>query len=76
MGSAVLSGLTSLDDAYVQTDRDGVVLIDELKSIGFVGEVVPPLKPHAHVELHIEQGPILGCVRNRIGTIHTRFLFV
>jgi beta-ureidopropionase / N-carbamoyl-L-amino-acid hydrolase len=39
---------------------DGAVLGDELERIGWAGDAaVPGPAPHAYVELHIEQGPVL-----------------
>lgn len=60
LGSAVACGRLSLDYAYELKDRDGLRLRDELEKIGFLGdcdEKVTP--PHAYLECHVEQGPIL-----------------
>ena len=75
LGSLVYVGGLPLEEAYRAQSADGKVLIDELTKIGYVGQAALPLcKPHAFVELHIEQGPILdiegitiGAVRNLQG---------
>ena len=60
MGSLVYAGGMSAADACASVGIDGTVLGEELKRIGYAGTVEPGfLKPHAFVELHIEQGPIL-----------------
>lgn len=60
LGSAVATGRIPLADAYDLKDADGLTVKGELSRIGFLGgapEVIAP--PHAYVECHIEQGPIL-----------------
>jgi N-carbamoyl-L-amino-acid hydrolase len=70
LGSLVYVGGLSLDDAYASHSADGKVLIDELTKIGYVGEsALPFCKPHAFVELHIEQGPILDIEGVTIGAV-------
>ena len=70
LGSLVYVGGLSLDDAYASHSADGKVLIDELTKIGYVGKAALPLcKPHAFVELHIEQGPILDIEGVTIGAV-------
>lgn len=60
MGSLVYAGGLDLKVALNSKDRDGVVLGDELKRIGYAGEFPRrALLPQAYIELHIEQGPIL-----------------
>lgn len=60
LGSAVATGRIALDHAHALCDRDGKRLVDELAAIGFLGRADERLRPpHAYVELHIEQGPIL-----------------
>jgi beta-ureidopropionase / N-carbamoyl-L-amino-acid hydrolase len=60
MGSLTYVGGLALDDAYAIRGIDGATVGEELRSIGYVGEARPGwLKPHAYLELHIEQGPIL-----------------
>jgi N-carbamoyl-L-amino-acid hydrolase len=61
LGSAVACGRIPLVDAYALTDRDGVSVKEELARIGYLGDADERLAPpHAYVELHIEQGPVLA----------------
>ena len=49
-----------LEDALDVVGIDGAVLGEELERIGWAGDAaVPGPAPHAFVELHIEQGPVL-----------------
>ncbi|MGX5716816.1 M20 family metallo-hydrolase [Arthrobacter sp. MAHUQ-56] len=60
LGSAVAAGRLTLDYAYDLTDKAGLRFGDELERIGFKGERSVRLEaPHAYVEAHIEQGPVL-----------------
>jgi N-carbamoyl-L-amino-acid hydrolase len=60
MGSLVYVGGLTLDDAYATRGIDGATVGEELRRIGYAGEAKPGwLRPHAYLELHIEQGPIL-----------------
>jgi N-carbamoyl-L-amino-acid hydrolase len=60
LGSAVAAGRIRLEDAHALTDADGKSFGDELERIGFAGEGPVLLDPpHAYVECHIEQGPVL-----------------
>jgi N-carbamoyl-L-amino-acid hydrolase len=60
LGSLVYAGGMPLEDALDTVGIDGAVLGDELERIGWAGDAaVPGPPPHAHVELHIEQGPLL-----------------
>jgi N-carbamoyl-L-amino-acid hydrolase len=60
LGSLVYAGGMALEDALGTVGIDGAVLGDELERIGWAGEAaVPGPAPHAYVELHIEQGPLL-----------------
>lgn len=80
MGSLVYAGGMSAGEACATVGIDGTVLGEELKRIGYAGTVEPgTLQPHAFVELHIEQGPILeaegyaiGAVENLQGSLHGR----
>ena len=70
LGSLVYVGGLSIDEAYASHSADGKVLIEELTKIGYVGMAALPLcKPHAFVELHIEQGPILDIEGITIGAV-------
>jgi N-carbamoyl-L-amino-acid hydrolase len=60
MGSLVYAGGLPVEEALATVGTDGSVLGAELERIGYAGAVGPGfLKPHAYVELHIEQGPVL-----------------
>ena len=70
LGSLVYVGGMPLDEALAVKAIDGAVLGDELKRIGYHGTA--PLgvhKPHAFVELHIEQGPLLDADGIKIGAV-------
>jgi N-carbamoyl-L-amino-acid hydrolase len=70
LGSATATGRLSLKQAYELKDRDGLMVKDELEKIGFVGkEDVGRIKPHAYMECHIEQGPILRSRGLDIGVV-------
>ncbi|MBP1882308.1 Zn-dependent hydrolase [Sinorhizobium mexicanum] len=60
MGSLVYAGGLSVDQALATVGTDGSVLGEELRRIGYAGADGPGFsKPHAYVELHVEQGPVL-----------------
>jgi beta-ureidopropionase / N-carbamoyl-L-amino-acid hydrolase len=60
MGSLVCAGGLPLEEALATVGTDGTVLGAELEKIGYAGTEEPGfLKPHAYIELHIEQGPVL-----------------
>lgn len=70
LGSAVATGRIALEVARATTDANGITVGDELDRIGFCGETDHHLAPpHAYVELHIEQGPILGRKKLDIGVV-------
>jgi beta-ureidopropionase / N-carbamoyl-L-amino-acid hydrolase len=72
MGSLVYAGGLGLNEAYAATDKDGCSVGDELRRIGYLGAARPgALRPHAFVELHIEQGPILDEEKVRIGVVES-----
>ncbi len=59
-GSLVFVGGLSVTDSHTSIGTDGARLGAELARIGYHGAREPGFfKPHAYVELHIEQGPIL-----------------
>ena len=69
-GSLVYAGGLPLDEAYATVGIDGKVLKDELARIGYLGDAPMPLyRPHAFVELHIEQGPVLDIEGITIGAV-------
>ncbi|MCP3853639.1 MAG: Zn-dependent hydrolase [Actinomycetia bacterium] len=70
MGSLVYVGGLPLETALATTGIDEAVVADELDRIGYLGTApVPGAVPHAFVELHIEQGPILEAEDYRIGVV-------
>ena len=79
MGSLVYVGALALDAAYAVRGIDGKTVGEEIKRIGYVGAAEPGwLKPHAYLELHIEQGPtledeglVIGAVEGITGLVWT-----
>lgn len=70
LGSAVHQGSLDLDQAYAATDRDGLRFDDCLDAIGYRGDrPIEAKRPHAFVELHIEQGPVLEHEGITIGAV-------
>ncbi|TDK65085.1 Zn-dependent hydrolase [Bacillus salipaludis] len=70
MGSLVYAGGLSVEDALKSVGTDGTLLGVELERIGYSGSKEPGyLKPHAYIELHVEQGPILEKVGIPIGAV-------
>ncbi|HEX7952905.1 MAG TPA: Zn-dependent hydrolase [Burkholderiales bacterium] len=69
MGSGVFAGVFTLDHALAQKDIDGKSVGDELRRIGYAGDV-PSGRPFAaYFEAHIEQGPILEDAGDTIGVV-------
>lgn len=70
MGSLVCAGGLSIESALDTIGTDGTRLGDELKRIGYAGDIVPAtVIPHEYLELHIEQGPILEAEDTLIGVV-------
>lgn len=70
MGSLVYAGGLSVDDALKSVGTDGTILGKELERIGYAGTKEPCfLKPHAYIELHVEQGPILDKMGIPVGAV-------
>ncbi len=70
LGSAVATGRIELERAHALCDRAGKSVKHELAAIGFLGEADPRLvPPHAYVECHIEQGPMLRAANKDIGVV-------
>ena len=70
LGSLVYVGGLPLEEALEIADRDGATVGAELDRIGYRGAApVPGRVPHAFVELHIEQGPVLEDAGLRIGAV-------
>ncbi len=69
-GSLVYVGGMPLEELYATRGIDGKIFRDELERIGYLGEAPLPLyRPHAYVELHIEQGPVLDQEGITIGAV-------
>lgn len=70
LGSLVYVGGLQLETALDIKAIDGARLGDELIRIGYAGPLpCPGQLPHAYVELHIEQGPLLEANGVRIGAV-------
>ena len=70
LGSLVYAGGMTTEQAHDVVGIDGARLGDELARIGYLGSVpCPGATPHAFVELHIEQGPLLEVNAVRIGAV-------
>jgi N-carbamoyl-L-amino-acid hydrolase len=70
MGSLVYVGGLALEDAYAVRGIDGTTVGEELRRIGYAGDARPGfLKPHAYLELHIEQGPVLENEGRAVGAV-------
>jgi N-carbamoyl-L-amino-acid hydrolase len=70
MGSLVYVGSLKLEDALNARSADGLRVGDELQRIGYAGtEPCGRPVPHAFVELHIEQGPILDMEGGLLGAV-------
>ncbi|MGA1565263.1 MAG: Zn-dependent hydrolase [Ilumatobacteraceae bacterium] len=70
LGSLVYAGGLGLEEALDIVSIDGARLGDELEKIGYQGGApCPGPAPHAFVELHIEQGPVLEIEGFRLGAV-------
>jgi N-carbamoyl-L-amino-acid hydrolase len=70
LGSLVYVGGMPLAEAHAARSIDGKALGAELARIGYLGDKAPGfVRPHAFVELHIEQGPILEAEGLTIGAV-------
>lgn len=70
LGSAVAAGRLTLEHAYALTDREGNTVGGELARIGAAGTEDERLAPpHAYVECHIEQGPVLAEAGAQVGVV-------
>jgi N-carbamoyl-L-amino-acid hydrolase len=70
MGSLVYVGGLALEEAYAVRGIDGAAVGEELRRIGYAGKARPGfLTPHAYLELHIEQGPVLENERVVVGAV-------
>lgn len=72
MGSLVFAGGRAVKEALATVGTDGTVLGAELARIGYAGLEEPGfLRPHAYVELHVEQGPLLDSQGIPIGAVES-----
>ena len=71
LGSLVYVGGLALEAALDAHAADGARVGDELERIGYAGPTPCPAAafPHAYVELHIEQGPVLEDEGITIGAV-------
>ena len=70
LGSAVATGRLELEHAYGLRDLAGRTVRDELAAIGFLGEAEPQREPpHAYLEVHVEQGPVLAAEGYALGVV-------
>ena len=70
LGSLVYAGGLAMEEALAAVAIDGKVLGAELQRIGYAGAApLPACRPHAFVELHIEQGPVLDAEGVTIGAV-------
>jgi N-carbamoyl-L-amino-acid hydrolase len=70
VASGVFAGVFSLDYGLSRKDVDGKTIGEELKRIGYAGDLpCGSRKLHAAFELHIEQGPILEAEDKTIGVV-------
>ncbi|HBX77093.1 MAG TPA: Zn-dependent hydrolase [Acidimicrobiaceae bacterium] len=70
LGSLTFVGGLALEEALDTIAIDGARLGDELSRIGYHGmSPLPAAPPHAFVELHIEQGPVLEAEGYQIGVV-------
>jgi N-carbamoyl-L-amino-acid hydrolase len=70
MGSCVHAGVLSLDAAFAARDAAGMSVGQEIAAHACAGEMEPgTIRPHAFVELHIEQGPILDAEGRGFGIV-------
>lgn len=70
ISSGVFGGQFSLEHGLSRADADGLTIGQELKRIGYAGELpVGGRELHAYVEAHIEQGPILEDEEISVGVV-------
>ena len=70
LGSLTYAGGMAVEEAHDIVGIDGARVGDELGRIGYLGvHPCPGPVPHAYVELHIEQGPVLESFNTDIGVV-------
>jgi len=72
LGSSVYVGEWTVEQARATQGIDGSNFGAELDRIGYAGSMVPgAIRPHAFIELHIEQGPVLDRESIPVGVVDT-----
>jgi len=72
LGSLVYVGGMSLEEALDIEGIDGAIVGEELERIGYAGPApLPGPAPHAFVELHVEQGPVLEAEGTTVGAVES-----
>lgn len=72
LGSLVYVGGMPLEEALDIEGIDGAILGAELERIGYNGPApLPGMVPHAFVELHVEQGPVLEIENITVGAVES-----
>lgn len=72
LGSLVYVGGMPLEEALDIEGIDGAIVGAELERIGYDGSApLPGLIPHAFVELHVEQGPVLEIEGITVGAVES-----
>lgn len=72
LGSLVYVGGMALEEALDIVGIDGAIVGEELARIGYDGSApLPGLVPHAFIELHIEQGPVLEIENTTVGAVES-----
>jgi beta-ureidopropionase / N-carbamoyl-L-amino-acid hydrolase len=70
LGSLVFAGGLAVEEAHDIVGSDGATVGAELERIGYLGPFpCPATPPHAFVEVHIEQGPVLHADGVLIGAV-------
>jgi len=70
IGSHAFCGYISPEEAYMTVGTDNTIFGEELKRIGYAGDFPSgSICPHAFLELHIEQGPVLDREQVSIGVV-------
>ncbi|MFP5347622.1 MAG: M20 family metallo-hydrolase [Actinomycetes bacterium] len=70
LGSAVTAGRIPIEHAWQLPDAAGATVKDELERIGFDGPAHERRPgPHAYIECHIEQGPVLADAGVPVGIV-------
>jgi N-carbamoyl-L-amino-acid hydrolase len=70
LGSLVYVGGMGVEQAHAITGIDDTTVGTELARIGYLGTApLPAAAPHAFVELHVEQGPVLEAEQQTIGAV-------